>query len=77
LPSGPREGSCLTPGEVVAMLPGGNELACVQSEPLPAVLPDLYSAGIIPLVAPVATSMKENETFNVNDDPSAGAIAGG
>jgi len=40
------------------------------------VLRDLYSAGIIPVVAPVATGMKDNETFNVNGDTAAGAIAG-
>jgi acetylglutamate kinase len=40
------------------------------------VLRDLYTAGIIPVVAPVATGMEENETFNVNGDTAAGAIAG-
>ncbi|MGA0541080.1 acetylglutamate kinase [Neotabrizicola sp. VNH66] len=40
------------------------------------VLRDLYNAGIIPVVAPVATGMKDNETFNVNGDTAAGAIAG-
>ncbi|OZA02010.1 MAG: acetylglutamate kinase [Rhodobacterales bacterium 17-64-5] len=40
------------------------------------VLRDLYTAGIIPVVAPVATGMKDNETFNVNGDTAAGAIAG-
>ncbi|WP_210529063.1 acetylglutamate kinase [Rubellimicrobium arenae] len=40
------------------------------------VLRDLYEAGIIPVVAPVATGMAENETFNVNGDTAAGAIAG-
>ncbi len=40
------------------------------------VLRDLYMAGIIPVVAPVATGMEENETFNVNGDTAAGAIAG-
>src|SRR4028119_607580 len=40
------------------------------------VLRDLYLAGIIPVVAPVATGMEENETFNVNGDTAAGAIAG-
>ncbi|MCC7321239.1 MAG: acetylglutamate kinase [Rubellimicrobium sp.] len=40
------------------------------------VLRDLYGAGIIPVVAPVATGMAENETFNVNGDTAAGAIAG-
>jgi acetylglutamate kinase len=40
------------------------------------VLRDLFAAGIIPVVAPVATGMNENETFNVNGDTAAGAIAG-
>ena len=40
------------------------------------VLRDLYNAGIIPVVAPVATGMEDNETFNVNGDTAAGAIAG-
>lgn len=40
------------------------------------VLRDLYNAGIIPVVAPVATGMEDNETFNVNGDTAVGAIAG-
>jgi acetylglutamate kinase len=40
------------------------------------VLRDLFQAGIIPVVAPVATGMEKNETFNVNGDTAAGAIAG-
>ena len=40
------------------------------------VLRDLYMAGIIPVIAPVGTGMKDNETFNVNGDTAAGAIAG-
>ena len=40
------------------------------------VLRDLYGAGIIPVVAPVATGTADNETFNVNGDTAAGAIAG-
>ncbi len=40
------------------------------------VIRDLYAAGIIPVIAPVATGMAENETFNVNGDTAAGAIAG-
>jgi acetylglutamate kinase len=40
------------------------------------VLRDLYNAGIIPVVAPVATGINDNETFNVNGDTAAGAIAG-
>ena len=40
------------------------------------VLRDLYTAGIVPVIAPVGTGMKDNETFNVNGDTAAGAIAG-
>jgi acetylglutamate kinase len=40
------------------------------------VLHDLNAAGIIPVVAPVATGMDMLETFNVNGDTAAGAIAG-
>jgi len=40
------------------------------------VLHDLFGAGIIPVIAPVATGMDPNETFNVNGDTAAGAIAG-
>jgi len=40
------------------------------------VLRDLFDAGIIPVVAPVATGMNANETYNVNGDTAAGAIAG-
>jgi len=40
------------------------------------ILRDLFNAGLIPVVAPVATGMKDNETFNVNGDTAAGAIAG-
>ncbi|MBB3711070.1 acetylglutamate kinase [Limimaricola variabilis] len=40
------------------------------------VLRDMFAAGIIPVVAPVATGMDPNETFNVNGDTAAGAIAG-
>jgi len=40
------------------------------------VLRDLFTAGIIPVVAPVATGMNPNETYNVNGDTAAGAIAG-
>ena len=40
------------------------------------VIRDLYNAGIIPVIAPVATGVNDNETFNVNGDTAAGAIAG-
>ena len=39
------------------------------------VIRDLYAAGMIPVIAPVATGMEDNETFNVNGDTAAGAIA--
>lgn len=39
------------------------------------VLHDLFGAGIIPVIAPVATG-KAGETFNVNGDTAAGALAG-
>jgi len=42
----------------------------------PEILTDLTRAGLIPVVAPVATGVKDNETFNVNGDTAAGAIAG-
>lgn len=40
------------------------------------VIRDLYNVGLIPVVAPVATGVADNETFNVNGDTAAGAIAG-
>lgn len=40
------------------------------------VIRDLYEAGMIPVIAPVATGVNDNETFNVNGDTAAGAIAG-
>jgi acetylglutamate kinase len=40
------------------------------------IVRDLYSAGLIPVIAPVATGVQDNETFNVNGDTAAGAIAG-
>jgi acetylglutamate kinase len=40
------------------------------------ILRDLFNAGMIPVVAPVGTGMADNETFNVNGDTAAGAIAG-
>ncbi|MBW4980922.1 acetylglutamate kinase [Mameliella sp. CS4] len=40
------------------------------------VLRDLFAAGIIPVVAPVATGTQATETYNVNGDTAAGAIAG-
>lgn len=39
------------------------------------VLRDLFLADIIPIVAPVAGGSKANETYNVNGDTAAGAIA--
>lgn len=40
------------------------------------IIRDLYTAGLIPVIAPVATGMADNETFNVNGDTAAGAVAG-
>lgn len=40
------------------------------------VIRDLCDAGIIPVIAPVGTGVNDNETFNVNGDTAAGAIAG-
>ena len=40
------------------------------------VLRDLFGAGIIPVVAPVAAGTEPGQTFNVNGDTAAGAIAG-
>ena len=41
----------------------------------PQVLSDLFAADIIPVVAPIGTGA-QGETFNVNGDTAAGAIAG-
>ncbi|MCT4555949.1 MAG: acetylglutamate kinase [Pelagimonas sp.] len=40
------------------------------------VLEDLFAAGIIPVVAPVGAGLEANQTYNVNGDTAAGAIAG-
>jgi len=40
------------------------------------VIRDLCQAGIVPVIAPVGTGVNDNETFNVNGDTAAGAIAG-
>lgn len=40
------------------------------------VLRDLFDAGIIPVVAPVATGNQDGQTYNVNGDTAAGALAG-
>ncbi len=40
------------------------------------VIRDLCDAGIIPVIAPIGTGVNDNETFNVNGDTAAGAIAG-
>ncbi|MGR3485754.1 MAG: acetylglutamate kinase [Paracoccaceae bacterium] len=40
------------------------------------VLRDLFEAGIIPVIAPVATGRNPGQTFNVNGDTAAGAVAG-
>ena len=40
------------------------------------IIRDLYQAGMIPVIAPVATGREDNQTFNVNGDTVAGTIAG-
>ncbi|MCG7493458.1 acetylglutamate kinase [Thalassobius sp. Cn5-15] len=40
------------------------------------VVRDLYDAGMIPVIAPVGAGREGNETYNVNGDTAAGAIAG-
>lgn len=42
----------------------------------PQILQDLFATDIIPVIAPLGTGFGENETFNVNGDTAAGAIAG-
>jgi len=39
------------------------------------VLRDLFEAGIIPVVAPLATGAHDNETYNINGDTVAGVLA--
>lgn len=41
----------------------------------PSVLQTLFNAGIIPVVAPIGTG-RDGETYNINGDTAAGAIAG-
>lgn len=41
----------------------------------PGVLQTLFNAGIIPVVAPIGTG-RDGETYNINGDTAAGAIAG-
>ena len=40
------------------------------------ILRDLFAAGIIPVIAPIGTGPRAGETYNVNGDTAAGAIAG-
>lgn len=40
------------------------------------VLKDLFEAGIVPVVAPIGAGRGLTDTFNVNGDTAAGAIAG-
>ncbi len=40
------------------------------------VLRDLFKAGIIPVIAPVGIGRSRGETYNVNGDTAAGALAG-
>ena len=41
----------------------------------PSVIRQLHGAGIIPVIAPIGTGRK-GETFNINGDTAAGAVAG-
>lgn len=43
-------------------------------EVTPDVLHQMHSAGIIPVVAPIGTG-RDGETFNINGDTAAGAVA--
>lgn len=40
------------------------------------LLRDMFAAGIIPVVAPIGTGRKAGESYNINGDTAAGAIAG-
>ena len=40
------------------------------------LLRDMFAAGIIPVVAPIGTGPKAGESYNINGDTVAGAIAG-
>lgn len=40
------------------------------------LLRDMFAAGIIPVVAPIGTGPSAGESYNVNGDTAAGAIAG-
>lgn len=64
-------------GDLMVCDPANPELGFVgePSEMNPDVLRTLFEAGIIPVVAPLGTG-REGETFNVNGDTAAGAIAG-
>lgn len=42
----------------------------------PQVLRDLFAAGVIPVVAPIGTGKNGRDTYNINGDTAAGAIAG-
>jgi acetylglutamate kinase len=42
----------------------------------PQVLRDLFAADIIPVVAPLGAGTNGNETYNINGDTVAGALAG-
>ena len=63
-----------------------NLMICDQADPAlgfvgtpaemqPKLLRDLFAHEIIPVIAPIGTG-REGETFNVNGDTAAGAIAG-
>jgi acetylglutamate kinase len=62
-----------------------NLITCEQTDPElglvgtpskvdPTILSDLFNAGVIPVIAPLGAG-KNGETFNINGDTAAGAIA--
>ena len=71
-------GLCGKDDDLMVCEPDDPELGCVGRPKtlIAQVLRDLCAAWIIPVVAPVATGTQPNETFNVNGDTAAGAIAG-
>jgi len=61
---------------LIACTPAGTDLGLV-GEPVevrPDVLHQMHEAGIIPVIAPLGTG-REGETYNINGDTAAGAIA--
>jgi len=62
--------------QLIVCAPDDPELGFVgrPDEVNPEVLTRLFDAGMIPVVAPIGTG-REGETFNINGDTAAGAIA--